>query len=337
MAGEQDTHPVPFQPINKQHQKPEFGKPTAISTIHDQPQRPFNIPKLNQERPEHHRPAVSRLQSQVNPKESFDPLKLVKPSEYRGQLSTNPLGGNDVVHIPRPANPAGATKPTPMALYSSKPATTKFSGASSNLKTFIDLTANEIGFATNARHYNEDISAFNSYSYVDAAKAQENIKALLEGAFEDEDDKPRTRSRKKQIEENVNKIASQLQGVSIDGPEETGKEDRGEETVEDGYDGEEDEEDDGTVEGLKVKLLPHQVEGLSWMHDKETGKKRTRGVLPKGGILADDMGLGKTVQAIALILTNRKPSEESDQPVKNKGKGKHKSRDEEKGKGTLVV
>ncbi|KAK0483680.1 SNF2 family DNA-dependent ATPase [Armillaria novae-zelandiae] len=50
-----------------------------------------------------------------------------------------------------------------------------------------------------------------------------------------------------------------------------------------------------TVPGLEVRLLPHQLIGVTWMLDKEKSKD-------KGGILADDMGLGKTVQMIATML-----------------------------------
>ncbi|KAL0934174.1 snf2 family helicase [Colletotrichum truncatum] len=64
---------------------------------------------------------------------------------------------------------------------------------------------------------------------------------------------------------------------------------------------------DGSMEGLKVKLLPHQVEGVEWMRGRELGPVK-RGKVPKGGILADDMGLGKTLQTIALILSNQKPA-----------------------------
>ncbi|EGU11306.1 DNA repair protein rad5 [Rhodotorula toruloides ATCC 204091] len=53
----------------------------------------------------------------------------------------------------------------------------------------------------------------------------------------------------------------------------------------------------GPPAGLKCTLLPHQVQGLHWLKDRESGKKR-------GGILADDMGLGKTVQLISLLLAN---------------------------------
>ncbi|BGP25798.1 hypothetical protein JCM10295v2_004735 [Rhodotorula toruloides] len=53
----------------------------------------------------------------------------------------------------------------------------------------------------------------------------------------------------------------------------------------------------GPPPGLKCTLLPHQVQGLHWLKDRESGKKR-------GGILADDMGLGKTVQLISLLLAN---------------------------------
>lgn len=88
-------------------------------------------------------------------------------------------------------------------------------------------------------------------------------------------------------------------------PNETDQEDDNEE---DADEEEEEEEDDGTVEGLKAKLLPHQRDGVNWMCDKETGKRKAKGTLPKGGILADDMGLGKTIQAIALLLSNSKPT-----------------------------
>ena len=130
---------------------------------------------------------------------------------------------------------------------------------------------------------------------MDAAKANESLKALLEGAFEDEDDKPRTRRRKKQQDVEATGLADKMQNLKVDQVE---------------AEEEEEDEDDGTIEGLKVKLLPHQIDGVAWMQDKERGTKKTKGIFPKGGILADDMGLGKTIQSIALILTNRKPTAE---------------------------
>lgn len=51
------------------------------------------------------------------------------------------------------------------------------------------------------------------------------------------------------------------------------------------------------IEGLRCKLMPHQVAGYLWLKGREGGKH-------KGGILADDMGLGKTVQMLALIVGN---------------------------------
>ncbi|SOV05835.1 related to ULS1  len=60
----------------------------------------------------------------------------------------------------------------------------------------------------------------------------------------------------------------------------------------------EDARTSATIPGLKCMLLPHQVQGVTWMREREKGAA-------KGGILADDMGLGKTVQTLALLVSNR--------------------------------
>ncbi|KAK1759669.1 transcription termination factor 2 [Echria macrotheca] len=124
--------------------------------------------------------------------------------------------------------------------------------------------------------------------YTDPAKASADLKALLEGGLEDDED-----------EEEDQQSAKPKEEVS----------------------------EDGTLEGINVKLLPHQVEGVKWMKNRELGPLK-KGKVPKGGILADDMGLGKTLQSISLIISNMMPGPE------DKGWKKHF---ENIKKATLVV
>ena len=158
------------------------------------------------------------------------------------------------------------------------------------------------------------------------ARPARTSRLLLEGAFDEDGERiPRLRGRKKkkqQQDEDAGKtLADRLQALAV-------KDQQAEAEAEVHV---EEEEDDGTVDGLKVKLLPHQVDGVAWMIEKETGNHNKRAKLPKGGILADDMGLGKTVQSIALILSNSRP----DKGVEPENK-KNKILDVT-GKGTLVV
>ncbi|KAK3682484.1 SNF2 family N-terminal domain-containing protein [Podospora appendiculata] len=136
--------------------------------------------------------------------------------------------------------------------------------------------------------------------YTDPTKAAADLKALLEGGLDDDDDgggggendngesNPKVEGEEKHKEEKFN---------------------------------------DGTLDGINVKLLPHQVEGVEWMRGRELGPVK-RGKVPKGGILADDMGLGKTLQSISLIISNKMPTPD------DKGWKKHF---EEVKKATLVV
>jgi DNA repair protein RAD16 len=49
-------------------------------------------------------------------------------------------------------------------------------------------------------------------------------------------------------------------------------------------------------DGLSLRLLPFQLEGLDWLLKQEQQDRFS------GGILADEMGMGKTIQTIALLL-----------------------------------
>lgn len=75
---------------------------------------------------------------------------------------------------------------------------------------------------------------------IDASQVNENMKALLEGAIDENDDDAYVR-------------------------------------------------EEGSIESLSVRLLPHQLDGLAWMLEKEMGRRKKNGALPMGGILADDV------------------------------------------------
>lgn len=183
-------------------------------------------------------------------------------------------------------------KPAPAPLFSSKGGGLGFTVVNPLQKTseLIDLT-------TGQPLLDGQFGSVDPYDYIDSGKANENIKALLEGAFEDEEDKPRTRGRKKKAEAAVERLTDKLHNLEV--KNEAKKEDEAEQ------DEEEEEEDDGTVEGLKVKLLPHQVDGVAWMKDKEIGVKKKNGVLPKGGILADDVSLELQYVMFAWLMVIR--------------------------------
>ncbi|KAF9074434.1 SNF2 family N-terminal domain-containing protein [Rhodocollybia butyracea] len=62
--------------------------------------------------------------------------------------------------------------------------------------------------------------------------------------------------------------------------------------------------------GMNVRLLPHQLIGVSWMLEREKSKDRKV-------LVSDDMGLGKTVQMIATMAVNQPSLDDEDVPTTN--------------------
>ncbi|KAL3453112.1 SNF2 family N-terminal domain-containing protein [Aspergillus insuetus] len=336
---EQTSRPLP--------QHPEFGKPSPLRPSYPQSHgssNPFNIPKQNRPRVEHHRPNQQQHhphQQQARPQnpllqngarsnipplvastpkrsEPFDPFKPVRPSAYNNNRMSRPVD-NDVVEIRRPENVTFNTPRAPKMFYASKPSPVKMNNAAKNLQTFVDLTtATPSGgdFSTSRLPRGPGFGSAAASEWVDTAKANENIKALLEGAFEDEDEKrpkpkgkkKKNKSKKKKSEQDqpqaqeesldIDDLAAQLQGVTVNEshsdaeesvksppPKTLDEEDEVEGNADEkdaseegsGSEEEEDEDDDGTVEGLNVKLLPHQRQGVNWMCEKEIGSRKLKG------------------------------------------------------------
>ena len=335
------------QPIPPRIKQPEFGKasplrnplhpdPVFRNPLHPQPaarSNIFNVPSANKPRPEHHREfkPVNNLLSSEPPKNPVQPV-VISSSPVNSSFGPQGESPQSVIEVPKPPISVVPGKQTTAApLFSSRNPYAGFAVINSNPRPQTTQWGNPAGTSFGKPDEAEILLGAigpDTYGdYVDTAKATENIKQLLEGAFEDEESRPRTRGRKKRAEATVDDLTKKLDTLGV----KTSDQERKGDNEQDGEDEDEEEEYDGTVEGLAVKLLPHQAEGVDWMRDKEVGTKKIKGVLPKGGILADDMGLGKTIQSISLILTNPRPAK--DEPP---GPGR-KAIPEHVGRNTLVV
>ena len=277
------TPPKSKQDASPTSKVPAFGKPTAIHSPLVKDSTIFNVPKIHRQRPEHHR-AVPKADPTPLPRDLPQGFVIPRDVKFpRSIFGTQYYVDLDVVEIPRPINaPPKVSYPVPPKVYSS---TNGFNGGFISVNApkmyipgaVIDIPEDAI--------FDKNFGAADPFQYIDTEKAHKNIKALLEGAFEDDDDVPRTR-RKRKLKEKLEEAKVKLDKSILD--ESSVKADDGNSPKdEDGDD--EDEEDDGTVEGLKVKLLPHQIDGVAWMRDREITLKKRKGALPKGGLLADDV------------------------------------------------
>jgi hypothetical protein len=196
--------------------------------------------------------------------------------DQRYDISRN----KEAQEIPRPANQAfPAVRPLERPTFSSLGGINRGFNAVNQRIDYnvpVDLTGGSNGFYGMSSGGVEQFGIVDTDAYVNPTKTVETIKALLEGAFDDDDDRPKTRSRKKRQEPESMGLIGKMKSLDmgIDGGSCESKDESDEE--------EDMDDDDGTIEGLNVKLLPHQVQGVQWMREKEKGK-------PKGGILADDV------------------------------------------------
>ncbi|CAK7566319.1 MAG: hypothetical protein SEPTF4163_004259 [Sporothrix epigloea] len=248
--------------------QPMFGRPTEI-------QRPAPSPIMSSAAA--HSAAVA--QRRQNAQNSMFNTNQKRPEHHRPQRLTGPLA-------PKQPNRKAAQRPTFNSLSSSH---SKGGTAYPDSSFYSNTTTNKMTIKQSIpSSTHEDVNL-----YTDPEKAAADLKALLEGGMEEDED-----------EEDEAQPAAEPGKYTADVTTESHR--RVQKPVENTERRKPQPFDDGTVEGINVKLLPHQVEGVKWMRGRELGPVK-RGRVPKGGILADDMGLGKTLQSISLILGNPRP------------------------------
>ena len=293
------TPPKPRQDTSQLANVPAFGQPTAIHSPLVKDTSIFNLPKTHRPRPEHHRagPKVEPVPKPRDPRPEFAmPQNVMAPkTSFRNPHNVD----LDVMEIPRPVNaPPPVSYPTAPKIYSSLEG--KIGGFTSVNAPKSIIPGAVIDIPDEAI-FDKKFGAADPFQYLDTEKAHKNIKALLEGALEDDEDVPRTR-RRKRIKEGLQEAEAKSNKAEIE--QSAGKEgDTDTPEADGGEEEEEEEEDDGTVEGLKVKLLPHQIDGVAWMRDREVTLKKRKGALPKGGLLADDVGLVKMDRNIVSLTS----------------------------------
>lgn len=268
----------------------------------------FNIPKRGHARPEHHKSSQSRGSANYG---IGMPIQVPTQHKiYDIPAAPKPMySSRNVVH----GQPAIVDR---AEVNASNAVVTAYR----NNQEVIDLTRDDKGSSASPIPVHDDCDGFNpdmalaerrfgapdANMMTSSEQATRDMKALLAGGFEDNDDKPKLKLKNRKSKSKAPPAEEQV-------PSENEASNPAGHTADD----EEDEVEDGSVEGLAVKLLPHQVDGVAWMLDRENGKRKKNGILPKGGILADDMGLGKTIQTIALLLLNPRPKKQSPSKTKD--------------------
>ena len=223
-----------------------FGQPTSLGRVPDRIASKCFIP--NNAR-------------QIN-KSSF---ASSRPVQHSHNLK-DPVDMMNATFLSMPANPIIKTgQPPNQQVFSSRtPTNTSDTGRS--------LTEIRGNYSTDHK-----------YTPLDAAQANQNIKSLLEGAFDDnsddegDDDIPKDKNKEFTVDEDD--LIGKLQQMSV-------------KTKEEGVDVASRvglTAPASTEDGLNVRLMPHQVDGVAWMVQKEKGGQKKRGASINGGILADDV------------------------------------------------